>query len=79
MTQEEQEQNDSELLEKHCQQLMEQFDSVQIFVTRQNTEDDTTMSHTHGSGNWFCRIGQIKEWIIRQDEKSKIEFREPQD
>ena len=41
--------------------LMEHFDSVQIFVTR-NT-GPSTRHISIGSGNWFSRYGQVVDWL----------------
>lgn len=42
--------------------LMEYFDTVQIFVTK-NKSDDETIGQTCGRGNLFGRIGQIGLWL----------------
>lgn len=42
--------------------LVEHFDSVQIFCTRDNGGIDGTTSITKGVGNWFARVGQVREW-----------------
>lgn len=41
--------------------LMEYFDTVQIFVTKDKTEDETT-DLSFGKGNLFTRLGQINLW-----------------
>lgn len=47
------------------QTLIEHCDSVQIFVT--GTEGGETESYVFGLGNWWARIGQIRDWTVFQD------------
>jgi hypothetical protein len=57
--------------------LSEHFDSVHIFATRHEPEiEDGTVSVNRGVGNWFARFGQISEWMVKQDESSRINRRE---
>ncbi len=51
--------------------LREHFDSVQIFVTRHDGVEVETGSITAGGGNWYARIGQIREWLARSDERTR--------
>lgn len=65
------EQREVDLLKNATLNLGEHFETVQIFVTRHQseTEDDTgTVNLNYGIGNWFVRIGFVKDWVIRQDE-----------
>jgi hypothetical protein len=63
---------DMELVKKACQTLMEHFDSVQIFVTRHEPyESEGTVNISYGDGNWFTRYGQVKEWTIKTEERTK--------
>jgi hypothetical protein len=58
--------------------LGEHFDTVHIFCTRHKseTEEDTgTVNASYGIGNWFARLGHIRDWIIRQDEFTRINCR----
>lgn len=70
---------DLELLQKHTAQLAEQFDTVQIFCTRyvsdESDSDCGTASVTDGTGNWFARRGQVSEWLVKQDEQTKVHVR----
>lgn len=63
-----------------CEVLAEHFDSVHIFTTRLKDDeapgDRGTVHITWGSGNWFTRYGQIKSWLIKQDEQSRKEVRD---
>lgn len=71
------EEPDVEMLRRHVEQLGEHFDSVQIFATRHEAEiEDGTVSCNFGSGNWFARFGQVGEWLVKQDERSKQAVRD---
>ena len=58
--------NEMSLLRKHVAQLMEHFDSVQIFVSR--TDGENTVSASRGGGNRNTRTGQVRDWITYNDE-----------
>ncbi len=72
---EENEERDTAILKSHVSRLMEHFDSVQVFCTRFDSENDQTISINRGDGNWFARSGQVREWLIKQDEQSRSEQR----
>lgn len=61
-----QEEIDMKLLENHANQLMEHFDTVQIFATRNCPSEGGTVDCQMGKGNWFARYGQIGLWLDRQ-------------
>ncbi len=64
-----------ELLKKHCAQLGEHFESVQIFVTKTtDVEDGGTVRVNYGSGNWFARLGQVYHWLENNKRDEKNEF-----
>ena len=67
-------QNDERLkiIESHCSQLMEHFDSVQIFATKYDGETGMTTNAEDGKGNWFSRIGQVTEWLNRVSAENLI-------
>lgn len=67
------EDREMEILEKHVNQLAEHFDSVQIFVTRTDPKQDGTVNANKGAGNWFTRYGQVQNWILKADERSRQE------
>ena len=54
------------LVDKAIAMLAEHFDTVQIFITK--FDRDTTSAGTKGSGNFYARRGQIRDWMIREDE-----------
>ena len=52
------------------------FDSIQIFVTRHDSSNDGGTLHVEsGTGNWYARYGQVKDWIARQEEIARKETR----
>ncbi len=57
------------MLDKHVNELSEHFENVHIFVTRHEGEKDQTRCVNRGSGNWFARYGQIREWLVYEDQK----------
>lgn len=71
---------DMERVKRACADLGEHFDCCQIFVQRfQHGPDDDpeagTVNINWGSGNYFARSGQIREWIIKQNERAKEDVR----
>lgn len=43
------------------------FDSVRIFTTLHDADDETTHYYTCGRGNFAAQIGNIKDWVISID------------
>lgn len=69
---------DVERLKKSALELGEHFDTVQIFCTRhqsESEEDTGTVNINYGLGNWFARLGFVKDWVIRQDEYTRAHCR----
>jgi len=58
--------------------LGEFYDTVQIFVTKQQDDGDT-LGNSGGVGNWFARYGQIQEWLILQEERQRHHARKKSD
>lgn len=72
MTNDEQRQADIDMLKRHCEQLSEHFDTVQIFCTRHMpAELDGTRTLNYGSGNWYARYGQVRCWTLEHDEEHR--------
>lgn len=60
---------DVALVQHHIDRLREHFDTVQIFVTREEPEKTKeTITVQKGSGNWFARYGQVRLWMLREEE-----------
>lgn len=71
---------DIAIVKSHLEKLGEHFDSVHIFASRHESGiEDGTVSVNLGSGNWFARYGQVKEWTIKQDEETRIGVRKNKD
>lgn len=64
-----------ELIRANCNQLMEHFDSVQIFVTRNAPEQSGTVHLGRGEGNYFARLGQVRAWLVKEEEGLREEIR----
>lgn len=62
-----------ERIQRIVAQLQEHCDSVQVFATFRY--DGETAGISVGSGNWYARLGQIKDWLLRLDEQAKCETR----
>jgi len=69
------EEADMEKVQKSVDGLMEHFDTVQIFVTRLDSERDGTVNVNIGAGNWFARFGQVCEWTTKQNERTRDNVR----
>ncbi len=61
-------------VKRACQVLIEHFDAVQIFASRDTPESGTLGIHC-GLGNWFTRRGQVEDWRVKQDEGGRIQRR----
>lgn len=53
------------IVEDYIDRLRAHFDTVQIFVTRQEKDNDTT-TVIAGSGNYYARFGSVNLWIERE-------------
>lgn len=62
-------------VEKAVETLGEHFDAVQIFVNRHESSKGGTVRFNDGRGNWFARYGQVREWLIREEETSRVHAR----
>lgn len=67
---------DLSIIDKHLDELAEHFDSVQIFVTRyEPNQEGSTINIHKGIGNWFTRFGFVKSWVIRCEETERVNVR----
>ena len=64
------------ILGRHVAQLLEHFDSVRLFVTRLEPGETrpTVISASDGGGNFYAALGQVREWLIQQDHRARIEI-----
>jgi hypothetical protein len=63
---------DASLVKRACSSLMEHFDTVQIFCTRNQPDASDpngggTVNVQFGMGNWFARYGQVREFVIYEE------------
>lgn len=72
MNKDQQEQT-KKLVDKFASEMAEHFDSVQVFVTLHEGGEENTSSYETGRGNFYARLGQIKEWVEIQDQYQRNE------
>jgi hypothetical protein len=67
-----------ELVRRHVAQLSEHFDAVHIFVSAKQSVDGRPATGTFdlGAGNWYARLGQVREWLVGQDEVTRHRVRQ---
>lgn len=53
--------HDNEFIQTKITEILQHWDSVQIFATR--VEAGQTIACSDGSGNWYARFGQVAEWL----------------
>ena len=72
---------EKKLIEGALTTLGDHFDSVHIFCTRYEPETKVggTSAINKGVGNWFARYGQIREWLICQDEEARLSQKQDRD
>ena len=59
-----------EIVKRAVEQLGEHFDSVQVFCSGYKPGgEDGTFTTNLGAGNWLTRFGQVREWVIYEEEK----------
>lgn len=71
---------DMKRLKEAARLLGEHFDVVAIYASRHeaNTEGGTVYL-SYGVGNWFARYGQVRDWIVREEERAREKGRRDQD
>lgn len=70
-----QEDRDIALISQHVNDLSEFFDTVHIFCARHESNDIGTINANKGAGNWNARYGQIREWILKEEECFRVDAR----
>lgn len=72
----------SKALNAAVEGLMQYFDTVQILVTKNKT-DDVTIGQSIGKGSLFARVGQVELWLSKVQESlmndEQEEPNEPED
>lgn len=64
----------SELVRETARKLGENFDSVLILAT--SHDEAGTIRYEFGVGNYYARLGQLREFIIQMDEEIRQQKRE---
>jgi hypothetical protein len=65
-------------VEEAVKTLSEFFDAVHLFAIRHETAGEASdgesgdLAFSKGAGSYYARCGLIREWILRQDERSRI-------
>ncbi len=68
---------DTKALNAAVDVLMQYFDSVQIFCSKNKT-DEMTVGQTAGKGSIFARIGQIGLWLSKVESSLAAGDEEPE-
>lgn len=58
---------DLAIVNQHLNQLMEHFDCVQIFCSRYNPGEEGTTWVNRGQGNYFARLGQVRDFLLYEE------------
>jgi hypothetical protein len=64
----------TKVLRSHAAQLGEHFPSVLIVVTVHDPDNGTHL-RSETEGNWFACYGSVKEWVTREEEKTRVAAR----
>lgn len=63
---------DLDKVKRACEQLIEHFDTVQVFVTRHEAgQAGGTINVQFGLGNWYARSGQVHSWLVKNNEEDR--------
>jgi hypothetical protein len=55
--------------------LMEHYDTVQIFVTKETPgSEGFTQGIQKGGGNYYARFGHAKNWVLKQERLAEMEL-----
>lgn len=65
------------LVNRYAAALGEHFDSVLILTTR--TESGMTQMGNVGRGNWYGQYGSAREWIVKQEARTRHRAVQPAD
>ena len=67
---------DVEVVEAALKMLRDRFDTVQIFVTRYENEEEGTTNFVKGSGDWFARKGVVTTWLEKETKITECQVQE---
>lgn len=62
------------IVQKHLDEMMEYFDSIQIIAVRYDCESEETHRLSKGKGNWYSRYGSVRDWVdsCQADTESEV-------
>jgi hypothetical protein len=63
--------SEQQIVDETVSKLLEHFDSVRVFTTRHDGNSEETACYNSGGGNFYAQLGQVREWIVRQDQYVK--------
>lgn len=64
------------LVQKAAADLGEHFESVRIFVSWPHEDKaHVTKTYDDGTGNWYASYGQIRQWILMEEERMRAAAR----
>lgn len=60
------------LVNEAVQKISEYVDAVTIFVSKKREDGQSgTWRLVMGSGNWYARYGQIKQWVLVEENQTR--------
>lgn len=66
----------NQLVGEYSSKLAEHCDSVRIFVTKHGDGSlSNSVSINEGRGNYYAQYGQVKEWVVIQEEDARCKAR----
>jgi len=71
-TDDKQEPKKPDVLDQHCQHIMEHYDSVLILVTKHDPKTNETVFDWRGRGNRFASAGAVEAWMAKDDENTRM-------
>jgi hypothetical protein len=66
-----QNERDFQRIQASCVGLGEHFDTVHILATKLTDDGRDTVKFSWGKGNWYARYGQIREWVLLEEQAAK--------
>lgn len=65
------------LVDRITAELGEHFESVRIFASYKSEQGTgNTIGFNSGVGNLYAQLGQVREWLLKQDEFVRADARE---
>lgn len=58
----------TKMVKEFCMRLREHTDSVQVMTTFHSEDGETSQSFEYGLGSFHARFGNVREWLLTQEE-----------